>query len=86
MVTTPFDQRTREFTQPAGSAQLCVSTTVYNPGKYVLVSTTVAGTQVLTMSDGTTCTPSFPIGVVCLPLAITGYTTGTGTATVYIMF
>lgn len=85
MVTTP-DQRTLLLSQPVGKAQLCVTATVYTLGKSVLISVTAAGTVTITLADGSTIAPSFPIGVFHLPFAATTITNGTATATYYILY
>ena len=80
------DQRTRTTQAPCGSAQTCTTATSYVAGKRVLISCTVSGTIVLNFEDGTTFTPTLPVGVYDWPYALTGFTAGTATATVAILY
>lgn len=84
--TNQNDQRTLEFTQPAGSAQSATTTTPFRAGKYVVVSCTAAGAGVFTFADGTSMTVTFAVGTWCYPWSCTTYTASSGTMTVYILY
>lgn len=81
-VVTTADQRVRDYSAPASSAQPMTSTTIYAPGKWIVVSCTVAGAGVFTFVDGSTMTVSFPVGVFTHPWSCTTYTASSGTMTV----
>lgn len=51
-----------------------------------MISVTVTGTVVINFSDGTTFTPTFPVGVFVYDIGATGFATGTATATVAILY
>lgn len=64
---------------------LTTATPTTVPCRGVLISCTAAGTLTLTLMDGSTVTIDVIVGTIVLPLAVTEYTAGTATATVYAM-
>lgn len=82
LIATAPDQRSRDYPAPGSSAQPMTTATAYNPGKWIVVSCTVAGAGVFTFVDGSTMTVSFAVGCYCYPWSCTTYTASTGTMSV----
>lgn len=81
------DQRSLRDSGPASSATAMVSTTAYQQGRAVFIDCTVVGSASFTFADTSTLTFTFPaIGIYEFNWAITSYTAGTATVTVYNLY
>lgn len=88
--TNQSDQRAFTYPAPAGtSATLTPGATVYRPGRALLISATVSGTVIATLSDGTSIlTVTLPsAGIYEFNWAVTNVSaSSTATATYYNLY